>query len=449
MIHIRPDILFLSALTTDSGSGVRFWNMARVVADAGWPVTFVERLPAGLPARAHPGIAYVGIPENRRGGVQPHRSSNAEVKNSPAQADDISQVDDLPPAAPSAAVSGSVVERKGGTAAIEVPSVGAKAATPAIVGPSALGLAAAVLRATRQGRRIARSRPWRAVYALKPMPNAVLPALAAARGGARIVLDVDDLDFEYYPPGLQRRLVRSWFRRWPRRFDAVSYHVAPLQEYLQTEVGVPPERLRRIPQGVDLDVFAAPVAPPPPEIAAFTGRQATIVYMASLGITSDFGDVLPALGRILARHADWGLLVLGHGVRLAEFREQAAGLGDRIRFAGYVDHAAVPAILESCRAGFHYLRPGGANRYRAVMKIREYLAAGLPVVANPSADAADFEGFIALADDEPGWERALAAAVAGEAAARTAAGRQFVAETLAWSRLAPDILDILGLNTMG
>ncbi|HOT00290.1 MAG TPA: glycosyltransferase [Acidobacteriota bacterium] len=442
-------ILFVSALTTDSGSGVRFWNMARVVADAGWPVTFVERLPTGLPARTHPGIDYVGIPESRWGGRQLHRSLDVANKNSFAPADDLPPTDDLPPAAPSAAVSGSVVERKGGTAATEVPSVGAKAATPAIVGPSALGLAAAVLRATWRGRRIARSRPWRAVYALKPMPNAVLPALAAARGGARIVLDVDDLDFEYYPPGLQRRLVRHWFRRWPRRFDAVSYHVAPLQEYLQTNAGVPPERLRRITQGVDMDVFAAPTAPLPPEIAVFTGRYQTIVYMASLGITSDFGDVLPALGRILARHADWGLLVLGHGVRLAEFREQAAGLGDRIRFAGYVDHAAVPAILESCRAGFHYLRPEGANRYRAVMKIREYLAAGLPVVANPSADAVDFGDFIAVADDEPGWERGLSAAVTGEAAARTAAGRQFVAETLDWSRLAPDILDILGLNTVG
>ena len=389
----RGQVLFISALTSDSGSGVRFWNIARVVAEAGWPVTFVERLPAGLPPRVHAGITYAGIPEPRH----------------PAD------------------------EEGGSSTAIR----------------SVASLVAAVLRATRQGRRMARSRPWRAVYALKPMPNSVLPALAAARGGARIVLDVDDLDFEYYPPGLQRRLVRSWFRRWPRRFDAVSYHVAPLREYLETEAGVKPERLRRIPQGVDLDVFASPAAPPPSEIAAFTGRQATIVYMASLGITSDFGDVLPALGRILARHADWGLLVLGHGVRLAEFRERAAGLGDRIRFAGYVDHAAVPAILRSCRAGFHYLRPGGANRYRAVMKIREYLAAGLPVAANPSADAVDFGEFITLADDEPGWERALAAAVAGEAAARTAAGRQFIAETLAWSRLAPDILDILGLNTVG
>jgi len=436
----RGEVLFLSALTSDSGSGVRFWNMARVVADAGWPVTFVERLPAGLPTRAHPGIAYVGIPESRRGGGQLHRSLAAADKNSSAPANDI------PPALSSAEVPGSIEARRNDAATAEIPSAGPLEAGPATAGLSAAGLAAAVLRAARQGRRIAQSRPWRAVYALKPLPNSVLPARTAARGGARIVLDVDDLDFEYYPPGLQRRLVRSWFRRWPRRFDAVSYHAAPLRDYLEGEAGVAPERLRRIPQGVDLDVFAAPPAPLPPAIADFTGRRATFVYMASLGITSDFGDVLPALGRILARHPDWGLLVLGHGVRLAEYREQAAVLGDRIHFAGYVDHAAVPAILRACRSGFHYLRPAGANRYRAVMKIREYLAAGLPVVANPSADAGDFAAYVALADDEPGWERALAAAVAGEAAARTAAGRQFVAETLAWPRLAPDILDVLGLH---
>jgi glycosyltransferase involved in cell wall biosynthesis len=376
---MKADLLFLSSLTTDSGSGVRFWNMARAVADAGWPVTFLERRPHALPERRHPGIEYRSTPDS----------------------------------------SGS-----------------------------AAGLVRSVVRSLRAGRRLAEERPWRAVYALKPMPNAVLPALRARLRGARIVLDVDDLDFEYYPPGPQRALVRRWFRDWPCRFDAVSFHVEPLREYLLAESGVPAERLRRIPQGVDLDVFAAPAAPLPEEIAEFARKHATIVYMASLGITSDFGDVLPWLARILSRHPGWGLLVLGHGVHLARFREQAAALGaaGRIRFAGYVAHAEVPAILRACRAGFHYLRPAGANRYRAIMKIREYLAAGLPVVANPSADAGDFRDFIELAEGEDAVDRALAAALAGERAERTAAGRRFVEERLAWPRLAPEILDILGLS---
>ncbi len=395
---MKADVLFLSALTTDSGSGVRFWNMARAVADASWPVTFLERRPAGLPERRHPGIDYRSTPD-----------------------------------------------RSG----------------------SAAGLLWSILRSLREGRRLAEGRhlakdqhpaeshqagdassPWRAVYVLKPMPNTVLPALRAARRGARIVLDVDDLDFEYYPPGPQRALVRRWFRNWPRRFDAVSYHVDPLREYLQSESGVPAERLRRIPQGMDLDVFAAPSVPLPAEIEEFTRSHAAIVYMASLGITSDFEDVLPALARILARHPDWGLLVLGHGVRLERFRAQAAALGvaGQVHFAGYVAHTEVPSVLRAGRAGFHYLRPAGANRYRAIMKIREYLAAGLPVVANPSADAADFREYIELAEGEAAVELALTAILAGERVARTAAGRRFIEERLTWPRLAPDLLEILGLT---
>ena len=69
------------------------------------------------------------------------------------------------------------------------------------------------------------------------------------------------------------------------------------------------------------------------------------------------------------------------------------------------------------------------------MKIREYLAAGLPVVANPSADAADFRDFIELAKGEEAIERALAAALAGERAERTASGHRFIEERLALAAL--------------
>jgi glycosyltransferase involved in cell wall biosynthesis len=426
-------ILFLSALTTDSGSGVRFWNMARVVADAGWPVTFLERCPPRLPGRSHPGIDYRSTPDRSgsaaglvwsllrslREGLRLVEGRNLAETQRVAEGQHVAEAQRL--------TEGEYLGKERLLGREQPPEED---------------------RQLTNDRQVAGACPWRAVYALKPLPNAVLPALRAARRGARIVLDVDDLDFAYYPPGPQRALVRRWFRSWPRRFDAVSYHVEPLREYLLAEPGVPAERLCRIPQGVDLDVFAAPPSPLPAEIEKFTRRHATIVYMASLGITSDFEDVLPALARILGRHPGWGLLVLGHGVRLERFREQAAGLGvaGRVLFAGYLAHDAVPSVLRACRAGFHYLRPAGANRYRAIMKIREYLAAGLPVLANPSADSADFQEFIELAEGEEAVERALAAAVAGERAERTAAGRRFIEERLAWPRLAPDILGILGLT---
>lgn len=370
----HPQVLFLSSLTSDSGSGIRFWNMARCVARSGAAVTFLERLRPGQPPRVEAGIDYRFTPER---------------------------------------------------------------------GP----LPRAVLRSLRDGLRLAGDRPWDAVYALKPLPNAAIPALRARRRGARAALDVDDLDFEYYPPGLVRTLVRRGFKTWPRRFDTVSYHVEPLRDYLAGDARVPGDRLLPVPQGIDLDVFDAPHSPLPSEVEAFTGRWRTIVYMASLGITSDAEDLLPLFRQALRTHPDWGFLLLGHGVKLEAFREQVAASGapDRVLFAGHVPHATVPAVLAACRAGVHYLRPGGANRYRSVMKVREYLAAGLPVVANPSGDAADFAAFVGIAEDTAAYLPALEEALSGAFDARTLQGKDHVRRTLGWDRLGPAVLRALGL----
>ncbi|MBP7865110.1 MAG: glycosyltransferase [Acidobacteria bacterium] len=370
----RPQLLFLSSLTSDSGSGVRFWNMARCAARAGAAVTFSERLRPGQPPRAERGIDYRFTTER---------------------------------------------------------------------GP----LARAILRSLRDGLRLARGRQWDAVYALKPLPNAAIPALRARRRGTRASLDVDDLDFEYYPPGLARTLVRRGFEAWPRRFDTVSYHVEPLRAYLAGDARVPEDRLLQVPQGIDLDVFDAPRAPLPPAIEAFTGRWRTIVHMASLGITSDAEDLLPLFSQALRLHPDWGFLLLGHGVKLDAFRERVAASGalDRVLFAGHVPHATVPAVLAACRAGVHYLRPGGANRYRSIMKLREYLAAGLPVVANPSGDAADFAAFVEIAADTAAYLPALERALAGDLDERTRQGSDHVRRFLGWERLGPVVLRALGL----
>ena len=370
----NQEVLFLSSLTADSGSGIRFWNMARMVADRGAPVTFLERTAPGLPNRRHPGIRY-------------RRSLES--------------------------------------------------------GPFAVRLA----RSWTEGRRLAAAQPWRAVYALKPLPNSVLPALRARRSGAWAVLDVDDLDFEYYPPGPRRLAVKLFFQWAPRHFDAVSYHVAPLREHLLQSCRVPPERLVEIPQGIDIDLFQAPAPPLPADLAAFLDRRRAIVYMASLGITSDFEDVLPPLGALLRAHPNWGVLVLGHGVRLERFQRLVGemGLADAFHFAGYVGHGLVPGALARCAAGLHYLRPGGANRYRAIMKIREYLAAGLPVAANDSGDAAAFGPYIFLSEDLAGLPAAIEGAMSEGGCERGLAGKRYVETELDWRRLAPRVANILRL----
>ena len=48
----------------------------------------------------------------------------------------------------------------------------------------------------------------RIFYALKPAPNNCCAALIARLFGKKIILDIDDLDYEYLRPGLKKRLSR-------------------------------------------------------------------------------------------------------------------------------------------------------------------------------------------------------------------------------------------------
>jgi glycosyltransferase involved in cell wall biosynthesis len=364
--------LFLCSLTGDSGSSIRFWNMACAIAGPDREITFLERKPAGVAGKSHPHVVYETSGESRF-------------------------------------------------------------------------LPVSIANSLRAGLRLVRSKRWDSVYALKPMPNVVLPALLARRRGGRIVLDVDDLDFEYYPRGLIRAMVRFCFRNFPRRFDTVTYHVEALRDFLREQAHVPESLLRNIPQGVDIRTFQDLGGEVPERIVQFKSKYRVIVYMASLGITSDFEDIIPTVADLLHRHPDWGLLVIGHGVRLDLYRRRMAshGIGERILFSGYLPHRTIPAVLSGCLAGLHYLRPAGANRYRAIMKIREYLAVALPVVANDSGDCREFRPYLQLVQEPAGMLPALERVAAGDGRHQAEAGRRFVEENLDWIVLADRIRAVL------
>lgn len=235
-------------------------------------------------------------------------------------------------------------------------------------------------------------------WTLKALPNVWWPALVARRRGARIAVDLDDLDWAYYPSGPSRSIVRHFFDRATIGADDVTVHNEPMREHA---AGMRAGRSAPefVDQGVEWERFAAAVAPEALRRELNVGDGPLLLYAGHLGPASDLGPLLPALSRVVERHPTAHLLVVGDGRERASLERIAAAQlpPGFVRFVGTVPHADVPSRYALADVALNYLEDTRANRFRASIKLREALAAGVPVVASDTPDAQRFASWARLA----------------------------------------------------
>ena len=265
--------------------------------------------------------------------------------------------------------------------------------------------------------------------------------LNGARVGARTVLEVNAPVIDY--PGsakalLDRALLLQPMRRWREAICArADLIVTPSANILPP--GTPTEKIVELEWGADTDRFRpdatgpAPFARPAGTVAIFAGA-----FRAWHGAV----HLVRAIRELRARRHDLGAVFIGEGPERPAAQAEAAGL-DSVTFLGAVPHEQMPGCLVAADigvapfdAGAH--RPLSLGFYWSPLKIFEYMAVGLPVVAPaidriPALVANDGEGVLYDAK-EPG---ALAAALARllDPALRArlgAAGRARVVRDYSW-----------------
>lgn len=231
-----------------------------------------------------------------------------------------------------------------------------------------------------------------------------------------------------------------------RVFDAASVIAVVSSEvasYLTRYPGVS-DRVHVVPNGVNAERFH-PGVPPlyPREPGVFT-----VGFVGTLKPWHGLPVLARAFAELHARHPDTRLLVGGDGPERGALESQLSDTGTlpAVHFTGPLEPDRIPALLTSVNAAVAPY-PADGDFYFSPLKVYEYMACGLPVVASAIGQIPEIieDGVNGLLCP-PGDSRAFAAALerlreSPELAARLgSAARRSIVESHTWPMVVETIL---------
>jgi glycosyltransferase involved in cell wall biosynthesis len=177
------------------------------------------------------------------------------------------------------------------------------------------------------------------------------------------------------------------------------------------------ENVLQAPNVADTELFATALEPGPVDSAVAQLQQPRIVFTGAVVATKLDLDLILALARA---RPDWSIALVGP-VGLGDPRTDVSRLAaePNVHLLGPRSYAELPAVLRGADAA---IIPYAINELTASvfpMKVYEYLAAGLPVLATPLPALAGVEDILTASDGEA-MAQALGELLAHDTAERRA-----------------------------
>ncbi len=280
-------------------------------------------------------------------------------------------------------------------------------------------------------------------------PDLLFPAGALYRlFGRRVVFDHHDLFPEMVQVKTSSRGLEAAARIAERLTYAVADHVLATNE---SYAEIARTRGNKPAQQVTIVRNAPPDAwlerPPGRRANAAPDGSLRLGYLGELSDHDGVDSLIRLLARIRKRGLDSHLTIIGDGDARSRL-ERAFGLegiAERVTFTGWVNHDAVPELLECVDV---CVDPAPATEYnvRSTMtKIAEYLCLGQPIVAYDLAEtrrtAGDAAVLVAPGDEAGFADAVVALARDPERRRRHSALARERARSLSWSHSERALLD--------
>ncbi|MGK5020560.1 glycosyltransferase [Janthinobacterium sp. LB2P10] len=170
---------------------------------------------------------------------------------------------------------------------------------------------------------------------------------------------------------------------------------------LMLDKGIPRERLTAVPMGVDTQELASSPVRGQRPLGWSSGPL--IAYLGTLDASRQIERMIDALTIIRKSYPDARLLLIGSAALPQDAgklraRAEAAGLADAVRITGWLPSPQAWTLLAGADAAVSYFPRGLIHDVCSPTKLLEYLALGIPVVANDNPDQVRV-----LRDSGAGW----------------------------------------------
>ena len=239
------------------------------------------------------------------------------------------------------------------------------------------------------------NKKYQIIFIVKPYPNTVLPALIHKMNGAKIIIDIDDLDFGYRK-GFVSTIIKWIQNKLINSADYLTSHNDNLIKYIKENHKNFSQKIFKLNQCVDLDLFKVDNRNKieAKKIKKKYLNKKIIFYMANLNIASYLDCILNAIK--LIEKENFILLIAGGGPLLNYYKKltKKLKLEERVEFLGPLKQKEVIKFIVAADLCLVYYKDLPVNRYRASMKLREYLALKKRVVANDIGEIKNFKNFI-------------------------------------------------------
>lgn len=155
-----------------------------------------------------------------------------------------------------------------------------------------------------------------------------------------------------------------------------------LADYYHTAFGVGDTPFSIIPTGFSPERFQVKTTPPPDW--PFDPTWDVIGYVGTIDASRQLDTVIRYFHDIRQGISNTGLLLIGDGNALQDLKRltDQLNLHHVIKFLGIRSPAEIPSYLAQCHAGLCHLPGNTVYDHSFALKILEYLAAGLPVIAS-------------------------------------------------------------------